>query len=234
LNILTIKMRPLIVLPLVGVLLTISLLLFASFILQRPSFQKLVIERISDATGFDINTSEIDLNLWRGIGISVYGLEARSREGFEKVIASRVKISLDAGQLVRGRIVPARIYLYKPKIELDIPGEFGVSGEGAAPITLNPRLFWIPGIKSIIVDKGYLGIKNMPFFLHDLNLDAHPQSPARQPGSLAKPLRTAPRRRVGCRRARALTPATSAPRTSAPGPQGPGNQAGTHGRNAIR
>ena len=176
-NVLTKKMRSIIVLPLLGVLLTISLLLFASYILQRPSFQKLVIERISDATGYDINTSEIDLSLWRGIGISVYGLEARSREGFEKVIASKVNISLNAGQLLRGRIVPARIYLYKPKIELDIPEELGALREGASPFILNPLHFWIPGIKSIIVDQGYFGMKDMPFSLHDLNLDAHPKSP---------------------------------------------------------
>ena len=176
-NLLPKKIRRFILLPLLGVLLTISLLILASFLVQRPSVQDYLIEKISDAIGYDITTGEIDLSLWRGIGISVYDLEAKSRQGFEKVNATRVKISLNAGQLLRGRIVPARMYLFQPWIELDILGEKGPSQAAKPPKTAPRGLFWIPGIKSIVVDKGYLRIKNIPFSFHDLKLDAHPRDP---------------------------------------------------------
>ncbi|MBW1888271.1 MAG: hypothetical protein JRI52_07980 [Deltaproteobacteria bacterium] len=81
------KIRFFAVLTILLVLFFLSIVLLSNFLIHKPSVQNLLIKKISDATGFDIQTHKIDLNLWRGIGISVFGLEARSRRGPESVVA---------------------------------------------------------------------------------------------------------------------------------------------------
>ena len=79
LNIFPKKMRPYIILPVLVILLTIAAFLVTNSLITKPDVQRFIIERISDATGFDIRTGEIKLNLWRGIGIFVNELEAKSK-----------------------------------------------------------------------------------------------------------------------------------------------------------
>ena len=109
-------MRAYIILPVLVILLTIGAFVVSNSLIRKPDVQRFIIERISDATGFDIRTGEIKLSLWRGIGIFVNELEARSRVGSENIVASRVIIIFDARQLLKGSIVPSRLYLFEPKI----------------------------------------------------------------------------------------------------------------------
>jgi hypothetical protein len=118
LNIFPKKLKPYIILPVLVILLTIAAFLVTNSLIKKPDVQRFIIERISGATGFDIRTGDINLNLWRGIGIFINELEARSREGSDNIVASKVIIIFDAGQLLKGSIVPSRLYLFEPKIEL--------------------------------------------------------------------------------------------------------------------
>ena len=161
-------MRPYIILPVLVILLTIAAFLVANSLITKPDVQRFIIERISDATGFDIRTGEIKLNLWRGIGIFVNELEAKSKEGSESIVASRVIIIFDAGQLLKGSIVPSRLYLFEPKIELAMEeGQLTLKTEEGSSVEKLPP-FRIPGIQSVVVDGGFVRIKNVPFHLEDL------------------------------------------------------------------
>lgn len=170
-------MRPYIILPVMVILLTIAAVLVSNSLIRKPDVQRFIIERISDATGFDIRTGDIKLNLWRGIGIFVNELEASSREGHENIVASRVIIIFDAVQLLKGSIVPSRLYLFEPKIELAIEdGQLSLKTEEGSSVEQLPP-FRIPGIQSVVVDKGHVRIKNIPFQLEDLYLNVQKRNP---------------------------------------------------------
>jgi len=160
-------------------LLFISVILLTNALIQRPYVQSFLIKTISDFSGYDIQTGEIELNLWRGIGIYVKDFKARSRRGYENISASRVRIILDAMELVKGRIKPVSLYLFQPKIEISLK-------DRSVPIELEsdtepkrkgvPPLFWIPGLESLLVEKGQVSIIDRPFDLEDLHLDVRQKS----------------------------------------------------------
>jgi hypothetical protein len=170
-------MRPYIILPVLVILLTIGAFLVTNSLIRKPDVQLFIIEKISNATGFDIRTGEIKLNLWRGIGIFINEFEARSREGSENIVASRVIIIFDAGQLLKGSIVPSRLYLFEPKIELAMEeGQLSLKTEDGSSVEKLPP-FRIPGIQSVVVDGGVVHIKNIPFHLEDLYFNVQQRNP---------------------------------------------------------
>jgi hypothetical protein len=177
LNIFPKKLKPYIILPVLVILLTIAAFLVTNSLIKKPDVQRFIIERISDATGFDIRTGDINLNLWRGIGIFINELEARSREGSDNIVASKVIIIFDAGQLLKGSIVPSRLYLFEPKIELAMEeGQLSLKTEEGSSVAKLPPLR-IPGIQSVVVDGGIVRIKNIPFHLEDLYFNVQQRNP---------------------------------------------------------
>jgi len=170
-------MRAYIILPVLVILLTIGAFVVSNSLIRKPDVQRFIIERISDATGFDIRTGEIKLNLSRGIGIFVNDLEAKSREGSENIVASRVIIIFNARQLLKGSIVPSKLYLFEPKIELAMEeGQLSLKTEEGSSVEKLPP-FRIPGIQSVVVDGGFVRIKNIPFHLEDLYLNVQQRNP---------------------------------------------------------
>ena len=158
------KVRPFAVPAILLVLLFLSIILLSNFLIQQTSVQNYLIERLSDVTGLYIRTGKIELSLWKGVGIFAHGFEARLKRGTGNIVASRVRITLDAGQLLKRRIVPVGIYLFEPKIELAMEDEPGLIKQ--------PPFFWIPGLRSISVENGQIHIKNRPFDMVDLYFDA--------------------------------------------------------------
>ena len=159
------------------ILLTAAAFIISNSLISKPDVQRFIIARISDATGFEIHTDEIKLNLSRGIGIFVTGLKATSRDGSENIVASKVIIVLDAGQLIKGSIIPVRLYLFEPRIELALEaGKLSLkTEEGESEGVLPP--FKIPGIQSVVVDGGFVRIKDVPFHLEDLYFNVKQRSP---------------------------------------------------------
>ena len=105
------KIRYVAVPALLLILLLISILVLANTLIQRPSVQKYLVQRISNFIGIDIRTGEIEVNLLGGIGILVHDFEARSRHGNDSITSARVRIILDGTELIKGRIVPKGISL---------------------------------------------------------------------------------------------------------------------------
>lgn len=171
------KTRPYVILPVLVVLLTAAVIVMSNAFIKKPEVHRFIIERISDAMGFDIRTKDIKLNLSHGIGIFINGLEARSSERSENIVASKVIIVLDAGQLLRGNIVPMRLYLFQPKIELAMEaGQLSLKTEGNVSEGAFPT-FQIPGIQSVVVDGGFVQISDIPFYLEDFYLNVEQRSP---------------------------------------------------------
>ena len=160
------------------VLLFLSFFLLAGFLIQRPYVQKFLIKKFADATGYNIRTKKIDLNLWQGIGIYAHGLEASSRRGSESITASRVRIILDVGQLFKRRIIPVKIFLHEPRIELAIENIERSSRPWESLLQKAlPAFFLFPGLQSISTEKGQIHLKNRPFALKDLYFDVRKKDP---------------------------------------------------------
>ncbi|MFH0845031.1 MAG: hypothetical protein V1930_06100 [Pseudomonadota bacterium] len=113
------------------------------------------------------------MNLWGGIGVSVRGLEAKSRQGPEKITASVLRIILNARQLLRGRVVPIKLYLYRAKIDTAL-------ADGNTPLNVHETFLqegikglWIPGFESISIEEGEIRFRGSPFHFQDLSLRIH-------------------------------------------------------------
>ncbi|MBN2126073.1 MAG: AsmA-like C-terminal region-containing protein [Deltaproteobacteria bacterium] len=165
------KIRTLLFLPLLLVLLFIAVVLLSNHLIQKPSVQAVLIKRISEFTGYEIRTSKIELNLWKGVGLIVQGLKARPERRAESLTASRVRIILDWHHLLRGRIVPSKIYLIQPEVQLPfapgLPSGQGETAGGGPDISL----FWIPGLQSISVERGRVRFTKGALDLEELFLE---------------------------------------------------------------
>ena len=163
------------------VLLFISILVLANSLIHRQSVQAYLIKRISNVIGIEMHTREIDLNLMGGVGVMIHGFEAKSRIRNEHVSAERVRIILDSGDLIRGRITPTRLHLIEPDIELFLKDDFALpKGQTDSRIKGMPIL-WISRFQSILIDNGHVAFNGRDFHFDALFLDARqisPESPA--------------------------------------------------------
>ncbi len=166
------KIRYVAVPALLLILLLISILVLANTLIQRPSVQKYLVQRISNFIGIDIRTGEIEVNLLGGIGILVHDFEARSRHGNDSITSARVRIILDGTELIKGRIVPKGISLIQPKIEMYIRDKTEPRTDQKGAEAGKSPLLWVPGIRSIQVEQGRMVFTGRSFYLDDVNLKA--------------------------------------------------------------
>jgi hypothetical protein len=172
------KIRSFTVLVILLVLLFISILALANALIQMPSVQKALIDRIAYAIGYDIRTGEIELDIWRGIGILIHDFDAKSRQNNNAFSASKVRIILDARELISGRIIPSSLYMYRPKIDLAVKDEFKLpAGSNGLGIKGLP-VFWIQGIQYLNIEQGQMNFVGRSFHMEELYLDARQTMPS--------------------------------------------------------
>ena len=153
-------------------ILFISILALANAFIQMPSVQKALIDRIANAIGHDIRTGEIELDLWRGIGILIHDFDARSINNNNAFSASSVRITLYARELISGHIVPSDLYIHRPKIDLVLKDELKVpAGDDVLGIRKLP-FFWIQGIQSMLIEQGEVNFVGRSLRMEELYLDA--------------------------------------------------------------
>jgi hypothetical protein len=182
------KLRTILVLPLSLILFMLLLVILLNVLIQKPSIQRYLLRQLSDAIGYEVQAGKIELSFREGVGISAPDLEARSKTGPENIAASRLTATLDAGELIRGRIVPTRISLYQPKMELPAVGsrercESGPSStQRSGPLSnldyvriFRKILDQIPlEFPSFSLKDARVSINNLPYTLEDLNVDLSP------------------------------------------------------------
>jgi hypothetical protein len=154
------KLRPFVLLPILLFLFFISLVLLANSLVQKPSVQKAVLDRLSGLTGYQITLDSLELYMWNGLGIKASNFEARQKEGFGTVRASEAVIFVDALQLLKGRVVPRSLHVSRPVIDLAPPEE-----SGSFPIVV------LPGLDTLTTEKGSLFIRHFPIRFVNLNLE---------------------------------------------------------------
>jgi hypothetical protein len=169
------RLRPFVVLPTLLFLLFVSLVLFANSLIQKPSVQKAFLDRLSALTGYEISLDEIELHLWKGLGIKVYNFEARQKDGFGNIRASEAIVFVDALQLVRGRVVPKRLHVERPIIDF-APLEESDRKEDKLEEKFLSFLI-LPGLDSLTMEKGSLFIKRFPIRFVNLSLEVKNAEP---------------------------------------------------------
>jgi len=136
------------------------------------------VDRLSSAIGYELNTGEIELNLWGGMGILVHDLDARSKHGPNSLQSSMVRVILNPRELIRGRIVPSGLHLVEPEIDIAVEDEADrlaeIKGSGGKALPL----FWIKGIRSILIKKGRVNLLGRSFHLEAFHLDARQTTPS--------------------------------------------------------
>ncbi|MFH1488224.1 MAG: AsmA-like C-terminal region-containing protein [Pseudomonadota bacterium] len=162
------KIRPFVIPPLLLLLLGFALILFSNFLVQQPSVQAYLIERLSESIGVPIHTRKIDLSFWRGLGITVQGLKVESKEG--KVSAARARVVLDARALLRGQMMPVGLELSKFAIDWEGKAEDCLPLSGGGPLKA-PPLFWIPGLKTVLLEDGQVRFQGKCFDLDDFSCE---------------------------------------------------------------
>jgi hypothetical protein len=154
------------------ILLFISLLALANALVQTPRVQKMLVDRLSSAIGYELNTGEIELSLWGGVGILVHDLDARSKHGPNNFQSSMVRVILNPGELIWGRIVPSSLHLVKPEIDIAVEDESDPLAEIKGSGDKELPLFRIKGIQSILIEQGRVNLLGRSFHMEAFHLDA--------------------------------------------------------------
>ena len=147
------------------------ILLFTAWVLvQIPSVQSYIIQKISDSTELEISAGEINLYIWDEVGITIHDFQAESKQGDKKVNASKAHVILDGKRFIKGDIVPVSIYLSQPQIEIKEYKDDTVSPKDEVK---KPQSLWIPNIPNITIEQGQLHIHAQSLRLTNFNLDIH-------------------------------------------------------------
>lgn len=150
-------------------LLFAACLIFANELIQRPSVQRYLMRELSGRVGYDLRATHIELNLWKGIGISARDLDIKSPQGASIISASRIRIRLDPRALIRGRIAPTRLVLVEPELELGL--DRGVYGPMETTAGDENILGALAAFSALGVEKGRVKLKGVSVDVADFNMD---------------------------------------------------------------
>ena len=170
------KLRSILLPTLFVFLLFVVFVFLVNLLIQSPFVQNYLISHLSEATGYEFRVGKMDVIFWREIGISAYDVEARSRIWPESIVASHIRIILDVKELIKGRIFPKRVFLFRPRIEMAIKKGLRPSKPGEISGLKEMLVSMLAGFGSAYLEEGHICIKNFPFELEDLYLNISRQS----------------------------------------------------------
>jgi hypothetical protein len=149
-------------------LLLVALILLLNSLIQSPSVQRYLLGELSKAIKYEISAGQIEISLWDGIGITAHNFKARSKVGPESIVASRVRVTLDVGELIKGRVVPTRIFLFRPLVEFAFEKGRGASKPGQVSDIKAMLLQRLAGFPAVSTEDGRIRIKDVPFEIEHL------------------------------------------------------------------
>jgi hypothetical protein len=166
------KVRLIITPALILFCITVVGLFFLKTVVQRPAVQRYLIESLSRSFGYDLRIDKVNMSLWKGIGVRAQALEATSRSGPERhITASSVAITFNTWQLIRGRIVPTKIFLLRPHIAISLVNE-PESSKTKNEITDIKEIIHksLSQLDSVLMQEARIHIKEHPFQIEGLHM----------------------------------------------------------------
>ncbi len=152
-------------------LLAVASVLFLNNFLQNPSIRRYILSEISSAIGHEVHTSKIQVNLWGGLGIGADDFEVRPGSGIQRITASKIAVSLDARKLIKGKMVPTRVSLFSPRVELvmEDSGHISKGLKGLDFVGLLGKT--LAGFQSVRLNDGQISIRGISIVIEELNAD---------------------------------------------------------------
>jgi hypothetical protein len=114
------KIKSCFILP---ILLLTLLFVFASALntlIHNRTVQNYLLTRLGESAGYELEAGYMKFGFTGGLRATLHDLSAKKKSGTEKFTAASLDILLDAGEIIRGRIIPKKFLLFKPKIELSL------------------------------------------------------------------------------------------------------------------
>jgi hypothetical protein len=145
-------------------------ILYVDFLLQRPSVQRFLVEKLSRAAGYDVKVASFHMSLLRGFKITVQGLSASSRDQKEHIAASIARIGLDGKALLSGDIIPRSLDLDNPVISFSLQGQKGGPEASVEEMLGKIGFLKLAAMRSLSITGGQVKIKGSPFSLQSLFL----------------------------------------------------------------
>jgi len=149
-------------------LLFIAFVLLLNSLIEKPSVQRFLLSQLSKSIGYKLTVARVELTLWGGIGINARDLKATSFERSESFEASRVRVVLHTGELVMGRVIPSKIHLFQPKIDMAVKEAKGRSNVETGPVLKELIIERLSKYRTVTLEKAHIRIRNFPFELKDL------------------------------------------------------------------
>lgn len=141
--------------------------------IRNPSVQAYLFGQLGQTISYDIKGTGLSLYFKGGLGFSASDIVAKSRLRDERIESSRVNIVLNLIELFKGRVVPLRIDIIKPRIELPTLKAFGYTKEGGGTVLRQMIEAGLSGLKSASIKDACLVVKGLPYGFKGLDFDLY-------------------------------------------------------------
>jgi hypothetical protein len=169
------RIRTLLLPGILLILLIGASILYAYFLLQRPSVQQLIVEKISHALGYDVKVKTVHVSFTKGLAITATGLSASSQDQKQRIVAATARIGLRWKALFKGNVIPRSVDLTSPVITLSLPDQDKIKRWSWEEMLQDMELLKIGAIRSLAIKAGQLEIEGSPFSLRALFLTSSRQ-----------------------------------------------------------
>jgi hypothetical protein len=168
------KLRAALITFLILIFLCAALVLLVNTLVHNSSVQRYLLAELSKTTGYNHSARILRLNFRNGFGFSALDVVAESQTKPERIEASELSVALDFSELLKGRVVPSRIFVFRPQIEMAI-----VKGDGPLEVDDDSVFKYmviagLSNLRSASIRQGRLIVKGFPFELEQLDFDIYP------------------------------------------------------------
>ena len=154
----------------------VSLLVFFSIfffsfnlLIKKPSIQQILLDKICDFNNCDIQLEKFIPSFWGGIGIQASNFKLNSRLGPDQMTAKKIRIMFSFKDLIKGQLVPRKIFLLRPEIDINLKQQWGRSSQ-QDPLLLKKMIITrLAGISSITLKKASIHFIDLPFDLDNIH-----------------------------------------------------------------
>jgi len=169
------KLRTILTSILLLLLLCIASVLLLNALVQISSVQHYLLGQLSEATGYNHEAGNLKLNLQHGIGFTALGVVAESRgRPKQRIGASRLSVTIDFKELIKGRIAPARIFISRPRIEMAFVKGPEPENVDDGSVFMEMIVAGTSKLRSASIRQGSIRIDGFPFGIEDFDIDIYP------------------------------------------------------------
>ena len=151
------------------ILFSVVLMTIPNLLVQYPSVRGFLLRKLSETTGYDLNSEKMKISIWDDIEIKVYDLVAKSTVSTETFVSPEVRISLDMEQLVKGIFVPATVFIDQPRFEVALENGL-LPMKGGDDVLLKKIVAnCLKRLRSAVLVQGLVYITNLPFRFENID-----------------------------------------------------------------